>query len=562
MPRQRFAPVSLEVDNPSAEPFDGTLRLSRTQLGGGRLGAVLVQPAYLAPRASRRVQFYPQVLSDYEDWTLEWDGGSTVLPKPRLGPPATALLVAENELFDRGGAVKRFPERLFPPFVTATDGLAELFLDHVPDWQAQQRQAFLDWLRRGGTVHLIAGPDGKLPRFSGELVDLNEPSDAFRVGAGLVRRHAVRRVGLTADFLKRLAPPPPLPEEVEAARTDPEAWRWGQFKLEDWKINGGLFTRLRQMVSTAHQWGVIHLMSLAYVAVIFPGCFLVGREFRDARLTFGLIAAATVVFTGAFWLTGRRGYGESTSVHSIALAEHLGGSRFDVSQWTSVFVTAGGDYALSCPGTGNLYSDATDAEAVNGEITFGADGRFAVDVPPYSTRQLADRAVVEAPDAPVPTSVPATAPGEILPSFRRGPGWAAGFERAVVLIENKAVGYARRGDLLVPGASQPTREFLRIADDDFYADNGGLWQDESNAQASTFEPLVRPLILHRLRLSKQEELNGYRVPAGRARLFVVGDLGRPFQTLSGELDDTTQPIAGEPLPNQTGRVVYSFEVPL
>ncbi|HEX6984543.1 MAG TPA: hypothetical protein VF170_04165, partial [Planctomycetaceae bacterium] len=359
--RDRFAPLTLVVDNPTPEPFDGELRLYRADFSGSRVGGFHVETIYLAPATQRIVQFYPYAISDMENWVLAWEGGQMTLPKPRYGGPARVLLADDGDLFQRGGAVKRFPARNFPPYATATDVLAEVVLDHVPDWTAPQRQALLDWLRQGGTLHLLRGTDGRQPQFTSEFAVLNEPSDEFRVGAGLVRRHAVGRSELNGEYVRTRLDPPPrkadeTPEEVE------RGYQYGgagySYPLDQWRMTTGVFTRLKRMVKAEHNWGVIHLLSLSYVAVLFPGCFLIGREFRSVPATFGAIVGATLLFGGAFYLVGNRGYGESTNVHAVALAEHVEGDRFDATEWSSVFAIAGGDYVFSHAGEERLYSDA------------------------------------------------------------------------------------------------------------------------------------------------------------------------------------------------------------
>ena len=131
----------------------------------------------------------------------------------------------------------------------------------------------------------------------------------------------------------------------------------------------GVFNQLKKMVQAKHNWAVIHLLSLSYVAVLFPGCFLIGREFRNVPVTFGTIVGATLLYGGAFYLVGNRGYGESTTVHAVALAEHVEGDRYDIMEWTSVFAIAGGEYAFVHPGRSRLYSDATTNEPVGGTTT-------------------------------------------------------------------------------------------------------------------------------------------------------------------------------------------------
>lgn len=556
--RDRFNPLTLVVDNPTPEAFDGEVRLHRADFSGQRIGGFLSETIYLAPGTRRIVQFYPLSMSEMENWVLSWEGGQVTLPQPRQGPPARVLLTEEGDLFDRGGAVKRFPTRNFPPYATATDGLAELVIDQAPDWEVPRRQAFLDWLMSGGVVHLIRGPDGRHPQFTGDLAVLNEPSDEFRVGAGRVRRHDVNRAELSGAYVSAQMDPPEVPVEEtpeEVARTN----EYGvyNFPLEEWRMNTGVFNQLKRMVKAEHNWGVIHLLSLSYIAVLFPGCFLIGREFRHVPATFGAIGGATLLFGGAFYLVGNRGYGESTSVHAVALAEHVDGDKYDVTEWSSVFVTAGGDYAFSHQGEERLYSDATDNEPVGGVETAGSAGRFVVDVPPFSTRVMAHKALVR-----LPPAAPAVDPSAGSPVFRLPKGFPAELRDAYAVIGTQVLTYRRTGDELQPVGSQatPAKEFFKPKNADFVTDDMAWGEDL--APATRISQLARPLMVYSLRLMKDDDLKKFRVPDGRVRLFVYAPLSPQLQTLAGPAEAEVAEATPEPLSGQTGSVLYSYDLAL
>lgn len=552
--RDRFNPLTLVVDNPSPEPFDGELRLYRADFGGGRVGGFLVETIYLAPGTRRVVQFYPLNLSDNENWVLSWEGGQVGLPQPRLGTPARVLLNEEGDLFDRGAAVKRFPSRFFPPYATATDGLAEVVIDRSPEWEAPRRQAFLDWLKAGGVVHLVRGADGRHPQFTGDMAVLNEPSDEFRVGAGRVRRHEVRRAELTSDYIRRQMDPPKL--LADAAPTDVERNQYGMydFPLEESRMNSVVFNQLKRMVKAEHNWGVIHLLSLSYIAVLFPGCFLIGREFRHVPATFGAIAGSTLLFGAAFYLVGNRGYGESTSVHAVALAEHVEGNRFDVTEWSSVFLTSGGDYAFSHDGKERLYSDATDNEPVNGRETAGSAGTFVADVPPFSTRVMAHKALLDLPVGGAPTVDPASTSD---PVFRLPKGFPPEVRDAYAVVGSRVITYRRNGPRLDPGQAQPAKDFLKPRNADFVAESG-MWGEDVKPDARMSQ-LVQPLMVYSLRLTKDEELKAFSVPEGRVRLFVYAPLPAPLHALAASAESEETP---EPLTGQNGSVLYSFDLAL
>ena len=68
---QRFNLLSVLVDNPAADPFEGTVELHKLA-GGKPVDASLVEPVYLAPYSSRWVQFYPYIKSDADAWEVAW----------------------------------------------------------------------------------------------------------------------------------------------------------------------------------------------------------------------------------------------------------------------------------------------------------------------------------------------------------------------------------------------------------------------------------------------------------------------------------------------------------
>lgn len=556
--RDRFSPLTFIVDNPTNEPFDGVIRLYRADFSGRRVGGFYDELIYLAPATQRYVQFYPLILGDMETWVLAWEGGQAKLPTPRYGPPVRVLLTEEGALAERGGAVKRFPARSFPPFTTATDTLGTVVLDHAPSWEAPRRQAFLDWLKQGGTLHLMRGTDGRPPRFTSDLAVLNEPSDEFRIGGGVVRRHAVGRSGLTRDYVRRQLDPPPRPIE----ETPEDAARVNQnltysYPLEQWRMTSGVFNQLRRMVKVEHNWGVIHLLSLSYVAVLFPGCFLIGREFRNVPMTFGTIIGSTLLFGAAFYLVGNRGYGESDSVFSVALAEHIEGNRYDATEWSSIFVTTGGQYTFLHRGNERIYSDATDNEPVGGTTTAGSMGRFIADVPPYSTRIMSHKAVVELPVSGAPVVEPTTGNQTV---FRLPKGFPASTEMFVVM-DRKVFNYRRDGDVMRPiGNGTPVREFLRVTDSDFVSDV--RYGEEEVLLDKQLNQLIRPMMLYSLRLTTDDELKAYYLPPGQARVFVYAPLAAPFETLflPGAVGAEETSVEPAPMPAQSGGVLYSFDV--
>ena len=109
----QFAPVSVLLDNPAGEAFDGTLRLYRANFVGERRGAELVEEAYLAPTQRRWVTFYVLPLESGETWVLRAaDAAGTelplfTLPKPGHAGPQVVLLTAADDVTARVRALSR-----------------------------------------------------------------------------------------------------------------------------------------------------------------------------------------------------------------------------------------------------------------------------------------------------------------------------------------------------------------------------------------------------------------------------------------------------------------------
>ena len=274
----RFNPVTLLVANPLDEPFDGDINLYKTRGLGERVGAIYRVPCYLSPGTSRWLQFYVYIDNEYDQWRAEsgrrpddhYDA-----PAPKWGAPAQVVLSDSELILNGSGAFKQFPDELFPPTATAASGLDSVLLDHAPRWEASQRQAFLNWLRGGGKVHLLMDADGHYPVFSDELTVLNSPVDRVRIGAGMVVRHAVNVRNIHKGDIEQGQVP------VRVKANDQNNY------LQN---NDAFFRVLAQLERRRYSWGWIYLMAMAYVALVGPGQILAGRKLPDYRLRIVLSA--------------------------------------------------------------------------------------------------------------------------------------------------------------------------------------------------------------------------------------------------------------------------------
>lgn len=378
-----FNVVSVEISNPSAKPFEGDFVLDDAPGLGPRSSAPYKQHIFLAPGTARWIQFYPYVGEYTPPWRLSWQGteqgtehGSADLGQPASGPPATILLADPDSPGSRNARMRLYPEGLFPPTVSATDGLHAVVLDHQPRWEAPRREAFLDWVRRGGTLHLLPGLDGAQPQFTGDLSALNVQGERGGVGSGQVIRHRVGRSEITEQFLKDAGFPPP--EIVN-----------NQGQIHD--VNGFLFRRLASITKPDISWNLIYLLTGLYVILIGPVFYILRR--RDYRVLLAGFLVTVATFAWLFTVVGRRGYGEKQIYHSLSIAHSLGGGRFDVQEWVHAFATSGDAYRFEHSAGGQLYAALGEGETVRGEIIVGKDSRFDADIPLFSSRPFLHRGV-------------------------------------------------------------------------------------------------------------------------------------------------------------------------
>jgi hypothetical protein len=567
---QCFNPLSVLVSNSGSRPFEGTLELRESIGNGGRVGAVLAEDLYLAPNSSRWVQFYPYVKERFEEWSLHWGRGageSAKVSQPVLANQGPVLLVDPDEPARSRIGLRRFPDNLFPPLVTATDGLRTLALDHVPHWEEARRRAFFDWIYRGGRVHLFKGDSGDYPQFSAELAALNAPAEQFRIGNGYVQRHDLARRGINEEFIKRNFGPKANARDVTVDPDDDQAddenvggaRRMAMNSPADAlfpDIAGGLFAFLKSLTRAHHNWVLIYSMAVIYVVTVVPGVHLLGRSRFDYRIVYGALIGLIVLFSLGFAYFGRRGHNEANAVNTVAVARPLPGGALDVTSWSNVFVINGGDYDIVHGGTERLYSTAQAFEAVNGVIHNGAIGQFDVDIPPYSSQPFLSRVKFKADDMQVAVqefSGGAKLTKLVLTTGKNFPNPEYP-QAAYVLYRDKFYFMSfSDGRLGLTSQSQSLREFFSSVDwNDFspFAMRFGNMRGRNPQTVARplFDFLIRPLIAWSLELHRQSEIPKYQLPDDRIRLFVWSELPNSLK------------IAGPQMKAQGGRVLYVFDI--
>jgi len=435
----RFHPLSVLVENPDGRTFDGNLTLFPSDGAGNRRGAEYVQPLFLAPRTTRWVQFQVFIGNYLGNFSLAWGDGPRArleLPNsPKHGPPACVWLRDTGDTFARGGLLKTFPEALFPTTLAATDALDAVVLDHAPNWEPARRAAFRLWLARGGTVHLLRDRDGRFPQVTDELTALNNPEADARIDRGRVVRHEVGPREMSAQYLAARG----FPARTLVTTQNP--------LIHD--FDAVIFRRLASLTRPVVNWPAIHLLGLAYIAVIGPLHFRFRRRF-DYRVSIAAFLVTVALFSTAFAVIGRRGYGESQTVHSLAIARALGGGQCDVTQWISAFATDGDLYTLTHQAPANLYATEQNSEAGGGRIFNGKDGRLLLDIPLYSSRTFLHRSVMPG-DDPAVTAEQWTEGAEQRRTLRLrpGPGFPKEFSDALVVQGGRVYELTSRDGALV-----------------------------------------------------------------------------------------------------------------
>lgn len=373
-----FNLLTFELHNGTDKPFAGDVDLSQTS-GISRTGASQRIRTYLGPGDSRRLQFYPYLVFANDDWRVKLGhAGSRNIKEPDPGYPATVILMQPDTLTPPRAGLPTFDESRFPPSVTGTDGLARVILDHVPAFQKSQRQAFLDWLHRGGEVHLC--PDvGGPPRFAGELSVLNDKQSIFHVGSGRVVRHSERvdRLPSRRSWLPR-----------RMGRGSSYA---GSAFTED------LLNQMRGIVRPDHNWPLIYFVIVLFFIAAVPWHAWMSFQKWGYVGSISALLGIVALCTYALYQIGRRGYGEESVVHALSYARELTPGRYDTTQFKNVFVTSGGRYAIRHDAEGSIYSTAQRIEPVPGVAQTGKDALFRVAIPVFTSRPFVHRGVFQAP---------------------------------------------------------------------------------------------------------------------------------------------------------------------
>ena len=411
----QFMPLSIELDNLSDEPIEAQATLRSIAGMLRETGGTATQPIFLSPHSRRWVQFYPYIAGMASSWRFELrteDETFTfdAIDQPRFVLESNSLQMKSEDqslpavILDRPDllikiptTIKHMPEDIFPPYATATHGLYAMFMDHVPDWETPRQEALLAWLKAGGRLHLLLDQNRQTLRFSGPLAALNEPFTEYHVGSGSVTRHEIQRAELSKDIVTLAVTTQglskaDLDEIAEYQEQAGNGFSYGTSVTDD----EDLFYELRQLTQPDHMWWLIFLLSLCYVGLIFPGCWVLSRQRKlHFLVTYGSIAGLAAIFSLMFLFIGRRGYGESTSLHSACIARSEDDTHSSLLQLTTLFVTEGNTYSLTDKDHQTLLASGASEESVEARITSGNTAGFVSRIPPYSSQAVRSRRRIE-----------------------------------------------------------------------------------------------------------------------------------------------------------------------
>jgi len=128
-----------------------------------------------------------------------------------------------------------------------------------------KREAFLDWVRRGGTVHLLWEPTANT-RFQRRMSLLN--SSLIGCGSGrLGVRHAVTQRGATESMLA-------------ASGFPPLALKTGQGSTVVYQLPETILRALAGLTRPRHSWGLIYLLTIVYILGGFPEIIFLASGYR------------------------------------------------------------------------------------------------------------------------------------------------------------------------------------------------------------------------------------------------------------------------------------------
>jgi hypothetical protein len=570
----QFNPVSVLFDNRSEDAIEAVAALSRLEGLVGTTSGELQQNVFIGPGARRWVQFYAYVpIDDQTEWNLRLgklkftplrQPRSTTAkdnPKQKQKPrPAAVILDAPGSMSRQPTSVKHFPEAIFPPWSTATVGLHTIFMDHTPDWEVPRQEALMSWLRRGGRLQLLKSPRGGWPEFIGAMADLNQPFPRFSVGSGVVERMDIQRADLSEAIVLGLlavneeVEEDELPDEELSVNTNTYQNPYMMNQLQSSQLDESWFEQMRQLTQPQHAWGLIYLLAFAYIGLIFPGCWILSRQNRHFLVVYGSIAGLSIVFSLLFLVIGRRGHGESTSLHTLALSRLEGGQQQNILEWDALFVTTGDQYTIAVPDQQALFAIPGLQQRTNAVMTAGNDALLSVAIPPFSSQTFMCRRQQPAPDWQLKVrSVDRSSNGVSSITIETGPKFSSEPDPQYRMLYGREMYRlkldAEKQSLHLAGSIGSVTKFIKMYFDNDHGGFGWGYYEEVDADGF-YNRALEGLIVRSFTEDGVSDVRQVKLPEDRVRLFVYTDLPED-QFVNTHTEAGTR-----------GRILYVCDLPL
>jgi hypothetical protein len=185
--------------------------------------------------------------------------------------------------------------------------------------------------------------------------------------------------------------PPGLTEDVaEPEQSFNQIGAGGNTAQEEATVNDDeILMWMRELTQPDHAWILIFLLSMCYVGLIFPGCWILSKQHRlHFLVTYGAIAGLAVFFSLIFLFVGQRGYGETTSLHTLAVARAEDATHWSSLEYRTLFVTSGDLYTLDDKDRQTLLASGAADERADAVMTSGNSASFVARVPPFSSQSM------------------------------------------------------------------------------------------------------------------------------------------------------------------------------
>jgi len=544
----QFNPVSVLLDNRSDEAIDTVAALSRLEGLAGTTSGELQQPVFIGSGARRWVQFYAYVPADDQaEWNLRLgklkfpplqQPRSTTAkdnPKQKTKPrPAAVMLDAPGSMTLKPTSVKHFPEAIFPPWSTATIGLHTIFMDHTPDWEIPRQEALMSWLRRGGRLRILKNSQGQWPELTGILAELNQPFPRFAVGSGVVERMDLQRAELSEPIVRGLLAmnvelaKEEEPDEELSVQTQGYQNPYAMNQLEVSQLDESWFESMRQLTQPQHAWWLIYLLAFAYIGLIFPGCWILSRQNRHFLVVYGSIAGLSILFSLLFLVIGRRGHGESTSLHTLALSRLEGSQQQSILEWDALFVTTGDQYTISASDQQSLFAIPGLRQRTNAAMTAGNDAQLSVAIPPFSSQTFMCRRQRPAPDWQLKVrNANRSTKGVSDITIEAGPEFPSEPNSEYRMLYGRQM-YRMKFDaesqsLRLNGSIGSVTKFFKTYFSNDYTNYGWTYYDDVDADGF-YGQVLNGLIVRSFAEDGVSDVRQVELPSDRVRLYVYSDL--------------------------------------